>query len=604
MATTHTTHKKNWIRNFYTAFTAESIINVLQITICHPSNQRFTHYIAYLIAETLAIPETKFGTKIFKNEDLKTLISQTRSVFHKITSITENFAGFDQNKLIPIFWTGRMFYYFYGLYDRPYEYWKELTEIFTSDTLNKVPEYLQIKDLITDSLRWQTDLLKKIISLDESHHRADEVYIPSQEFGEQLIPYFYRDNPSDTAISLGDLTKIERRKLITHADQIGSFMPSLFLKIGAKTIFLYPQLHLQVLLQMSTNSILKTTEHKAAFMENLTDRLFSWSKKILKHETPVYHLLAESHREDFLASLPGPAYQFDTNKLVIFTPIPFSTIQKTKSDIQTLAQNIDILLKRIGKENAIGLARNRKERMIALVTQHIEFYIILVYEKLDLSNSIQLKKGKEWNETWLFSMIDLKAISERLKSSIDFIKFLQEEKHLHYLSKPQNEFIDRFRWFLFNRNVYINNAATPEAMHFPAHQWSEWHSEETHKKLDNDIEIYKYAEANFPGFFSKIERYNDKVFILSDPPDPEALYVVNLSTSFIPIYLPDNPQQLSFRDATIGMDLFGPMFGDYIAQLDTDLIDLLTEQSIQKYSILITPNGYLDRDKTHFHFLQ
>jgi len=539
MVTTHTIGNKNRISNFYTGFTAESIINALQVTICHPSNQRFTHYIAYLIAEALAIPETKYGNKNFQNEDLKTLISQTRPVFDKITSITENFAGFDQNKLIPIFWTGRTFYYFYGLYDRPYEYWKELTEIFTSDNLNKGPEYLQTKDLITDSLRWQTDLLEKITSLEESHHYTDEIYIPSKEFGEQLIPYFYRDSPMDTAITLGDLAKIGRQKLITHADQIGRFMKSDRKSTRAKTIFLYPQLHLQVLLQMSTNSILKTAEHKAAFMENFMDRLFSWSKKILKYETPIYHLLAESHREDFLASLPGPAYQFDINKLVIFTPVPFSPIQKTKSEIQSFVQNIEVLLKRIGKENAIGLARNRNERMIALFTQHIEFYIILVYEKLDFSNSIQLKKGKGWNATWLFSMIDLKAISEQLKSPIDFIKFLQEEKHLHYLSNPQNEFIDRFRWFLFNKNVYINNAATPEAMHFPAHQWSEWHSEEIHKKLDNDIDIYEYAEANFPGFFSKIERYNDTVFILSDPPDPEALYIVSLSAGFITIYLPD-----------------------------------------------------------------
>jgi len=69
-------------------------------------------------------------------------------------------------------------------------------------------------------------------------------------------------------------------------------------------------------------------------------------------------------------------------------------------------------------------------------------------------------------------------------------------------------------------------------------------------------------------------------------------------------YPPDNPHQLNYQDATIGMDLFGPMFGDYIAQLDADFIDLLTEQSIQKYSILIAPTGYLERDKAHFHFLQ
>ena len=156
------------VKDLLRQFKAEDTYLSLQSILCHPSNQKFTHRIAYLIAELLAIPANLFNDQSLTYHHLQTLLQQLEPYLTERFEPIEDFIGFNQNKLVPLFWEGKPYFFFYALSDRPYESWKELIEMASSNELSEIDEFKLLQDLIRTSLCWQTRLLSHLASLEET----------------------------------------------------------------------------------------------------------------------------------------------------------------------------------------------------------------------------------------------------------------------------------------------------------------------------------------------------------------------------------------------------------------------------------------------------
>lgn len=594
------------IGQFLTSFTAESLLLHFQAIICHPSNQKFVHRIEYLIGEMFTISEKSYGVRAARRADIQLFLEHHEQYFKKSFEKLEEFDGFDQNKLIPLFWNRNCYYFYYSLYERPYESWKELTDAMSGINIDEIPDFVTFREQLVRSLEWQTELLLVITNIEESKHHFDTIYIPSQDFIDQISPFFKKEFDNSLNLKFGQLKNIGRSNLLKSATQMGKHLDQFNILIGDSRYIIYPQLHLQILLKKALEVIVACTKNHEAFMRNFRYRLHRMTAAVFKKQTQVYALLAESHKEDFLQGVADHTFWIDKNKLLLFKAVNFTRGKDTGKELNELIIGIEKALQKIGKEKAVGIYRARKERMLGLVVEHLQVYVVLIYEAFDWSFKLYLKDNEAWSRTWFFSMMDIRIILENLTSPIDFLKFLEEEKYLHEnatLSK-YDEFHDRFAWFLRNNNSYIAIGAETDVIHFPPYYWSLSHAEKIFRHFNVFYDIYYEVEKKFPGTFSQVEEYRQNVYSLTDQVDFETCYISRLSDRFVWVYLPTNPITLEFHEFWSSVAMFGPMFADYIARLNESFIELLHDQRILEFDMLIAPTNFLIRDKEYFPFLQ
>jgi hypothetical protein len=451
-----------------------------------------------------AIPEKNYGMKPVTRSDIRSFLDEHEEYLNKYFAKFEDFEGFDQNRLIPFFWNRNRYYFFYSLYERPYESLKELAEAVTGPDLEDVPDFAAFKKQLIRSLEWQTELLLAITNIEESKQHFESINIPSQDFFDRICPFFKRRFDDSQGLKLGQLKNKGRANLLKSAPQMGKFLNQFSMLIAETHYTIYPQLHLQILLKKALELIMADSVNHDSFMENFRFRLQHITRVVFKKQTQIYALLAESHEENFLQGIADHTFWIDKNKLVLFKAVDFTWGKDVGKEFNKLIIEIEGALHRIGKEQAVGIYRARKERMLGLIVEHLQIHVVLIYEAFDWSFVLDLKDNKAWDKTCFFSMMDIKAILENLSSPMDFLKFLGEEKYLlaNTTVSKYDEFHDRFVWFLRNNNSYITIGAETDVVHFPPHRWSLNHAEKTFRHLQVFYEVYYEVETKFPGTFS------------------------------------------------------------------------------------------------------
>ena len=593
------------VKDLLRQFKAEDTYLSLQSILCHPSNQKFTHRIAYLIAELLAIPANLFNDQSLTYHHLQTLLQQLEPYLTERFEPIEDFIGFNQNKLVPLFWEGKPYFFFYALSDRPYESWKELIEMASSNELSEIDEFKLLQDLIRTSLSWQTRLLSHLASLEETKEEHNTLYLPSAIFLESIIPFFTVEGDPKTMLQLGSLKNVGTENLLDHAMAMGKYLPELYVKIKSQTFLLYPQVHYEILLSKLGEAIVRNSQHLATFMHHFRHRLAKVTYGFFKKGTQVYRLLTEARGEDLLRNIADYTFQVDDNKLVLFKAVTVSKGNKLTREINEIIQRIETVFGKVTKEEALGIDRHREERMLALVARYLEIYVILVYEPVEIKYTLRPRKSKAWNDTWIFSLMDLIAVLENLDSPIEFLKFLQEEHYLitHADVLPTNAFIDRFYQYLQNGKCYLSMSYSGGLIYFPDYLWGAWYMRKLHEYFAEFYAVHAEVEQYFPGVFPAIEKYRANVYAVSEPIDFEGCYLAKLTDRFVWVYLPTDPLSLPFEDYRAGTELFGPMIADYIARMDDALATLLKKKNISQFSVLIAPSGFIKRDKEYFSFL-
>ncbi len=599
---------KDIIKSFLIAFTPESLLMHFQAISCHPSNQKYIHRIEYLMGELLSIPAGEFGTTPVSREEIKSFIESTKEELDKSFKEWEDFEGFNQNNLIPIFWNRSRYYFFYSLYERPYESWMEIIDSLNGPALEDVPTFDEIRKDLIRSLEWQTFLLETISSFSESKEDHETLFVPSQFYLDTVCPMFISEHSEVKTITLGQLRNTGRANLLKYAFQMGKFLPDFNVTIGEQQFIIYPQVHLQILVKKAIDIVTRNTNNVASFMENFRYHLAQATRAMFKKQNEVFALLPQKYKGDYLKGNADFGFWIDKNKLILFKAVTFRHGKDINKELNNLILGVEAMLKDIAKQDTIGIFRGRNEHMLGLIVENLEIQIVLVYQPFDLSFALYLKDNSAWENCHLFSMMDLRAILNNLTSPMEFLKFLGEEKYLRENATlvKNSEFQDRFIWFLQNNHSYITIGAETEKVvsYFPEHRWSLTHAEKTFRHFIAFYDIYYEVERKFPRTFSHIEKYRNNVYRLTDPINFDTSYLSKLSDRFVWVYLPTDPMTLKSNEFLSGAAMFGPMFSDYIARLDTSLIELLNSQGIVDFDLLICPTNFLLRDKEHFPFLQ
>ncbi len=125
----------------------------------HPSNIKYIHRYELLLHILLNIPEKKFFNKKLDRNKFEHFIQWFEKKFSSYFYMIEDWEPFNQLKLIPIFFKGEKFHFFYGSLERPYEFYKQLQEILFLKRIDELEDY---KNEYINSLSFQTQILKKL----------------------------------------------------------------------------------------------------------------------------------------------------------------------------------------------------------------------------------------------------------------------------------------------------------------------------------------------------------------------------------------------------------------------------------------------------------
>lgn len=93
------------IRQWLQKFNLEDIILWFDAIASHPSNQDYSLRISFATAIALSIDQKEFEGHLFKRAKCINFFDHLNKLFDEFVSL-EDFTGFDQLRLIPIFWKG------------------------------------------------------------------------------------------------------------------------------------------------------------------------------------------------------------------------------------------------------------------------------------------------------------------------------------------------------------------------------------------------------------------------------------------------------------------------------------------------------------------
>ncbi len=88
----------------------------LQVTSTHPSNQKYFARIDLINALLLSIPSDQFKGITFLQEDCKKLFDYLDKNYGSYFVSVEDYAPFDQLKLIPYFYEKKKYYFYYSIF--------------------------------------------------------------------------------------------------------------------------------------------------------------------------------------------------------------------------------------------------------------------------------------------------------------------------------------------------------------------------------------------------------------------------------------------------------------------------------------------------------
>lgn len=592
-------------REFFKRFQPGELLILLQCIGCHPSNQKYLCRIEHLICTLLTIQKKDFGNDTPAAKDFQHLFNEIEGRPEYSFADLEDFVGPPQTKLLPLFWNNQFYYFFYGNYERPYEYWKSMIEMYFPSGFEITEGLRDLRELIVQSLAWQTGLLTEIVELDESFVDEDKLYVPSDAYLESLSIHFTRaDKFTNSHIEFGALSEYSERMLSEQAPDTSELIESLFIKDGDHYIVLYPQLHYDKIFECAGSLAAASDDLKGFITLSFSERLENELLKHFKGYRRVFKLWNTSSRIDLL---PGfeLVFLFDLNKIFVFNPIPHfidsGFTEAFKNANQRIASAIDDIL----KEKEVAIDMGHGGLLMGIAPENIEFLFINVFEIAQPLQSFALHDHPNWNKTWSFEFMDLKAVFGHIGNVMNFYKFLKEDKWIcdNTDFPGLDEFIDRFWYFINNGKSYSRMAELPEMIYFAHHQWSKGYFDELHRKFEKDFRLYNEIEKSFSDYFDNITNYRGNVYMLRNSIFNQSIFIVQLADSFVEVYLAEDPLKLSYKDYRIGFEVFAPMFADYIGRLDKGFQDFLGFNNQIAYTLQVFPVSYIKNEKEKYPFI-
>ncbi len=587
------------IFTFLCRFSFRETLDWLQAVFCYPGNELYARRIEFVIAKLFTIPPDQFEEKKISRDDVIELFERLKA-YDKIFYMHEDFEGFSQLNLIPIYYNTERYYFFYAGWERPYEDYLYFIDRFLFSQPDVLPEFQHLHKVFVSSLSFQTKLLLQIKELvSEISGVRQNVYVPNELFTSSISALFATCLPDRTIIKqyglrVGEFANRTTQDLYENSIEQKLLSSKLFILQGDDVVWLYPQNHLAVLVEIG-KSIFKSKFERHLLQERLkytlgiiTERAFT------RYRTAISLLVGD---KEIISSLTH-VVMANENTLLLYMVAGYSLDEDLSSPIIDAIRRMEQIVETIEAATVISV-KTLIAKKVSIGTAQLQLMPVVIFDPLNLSYKAAIPKTSiKRDDFHLLSMNDYRSIISVLKSGQNVIKFLIEEQKLH--SKNQfpvvGEYMDRFAFYVSNGMSFIRSAQSFNVFVFEAHIWHDFIHDRMHKELkDEDVhlEIHRIAK----NYYNELEKIEDGVWRLTHTANTCGAFLLFLESSIVWIKLPDYGQLLSEKEFSIAYTLVGVLFKEYLKKGETLYFEVLKSISLNpiRHLILLLPEDRLEQ---------
>ena len=365
--------------NFFKKYNPLDLLLWLQIVLAHPNNSTFLIRVEHLIALLFSIPKRDFENNPIKYEVVKYFFDSTDDEFSKKFYMYEDFNGFNQNKLIPFIFEGEKYFFFYGGLERPYEYYKKISDIYFNETEE---ELVKFKDLFVESVKFQTALLDKIKSLKESLSTSEKIYIPSQDYFNKLSPFFKAKTQKKSQIQFGFLNKLSPNEIVKKCIKAELFKDFITITEDNLSFYLYPHIHYNILLNKGKQLLSSNNDLKYRKFKNFKDQIFEHCSKFFTTPRYIPRILEKTTNKNLIEDIIDFACLVDGDKLFLFSGTEFSINEDISSVLSKSVDQLIAIKQRIRTYDFVGIDEIGETNIYGVPTRDIEIFCFPVYEAI------------------------------------------------------------------------------------------------------------------------------------------------------------------------------------------------------------------------------
>lgn len=578
-----------------------------QVSSSHPSNQKYCARIDLMNALLLSIPSGEFEGNTFLRNDCGNLFSYLNKNYSSYFIPIEDFEPFDQLKLIPYFYGGEKYYFYYGIYESPFEELENFHNLYLKDFSEaNIAELETIESSFRVSLEFQTVLLEKVTKIKESKKSQEKVYIPSQEYFNAVESIFEISQEhlslleKMTDLRTGDFNHMQAQL----ADKVLEY--NLFQTFKIKTpkdrmLFLYPGRHIDVLCSFAIH-LIKNSQSRSTIEEaiqgNSQKQLRRACRRFFTIRGSLAGLYVTKSHENLIKKVDFAGVT-DGGKIILFKLLPINLSKVLDEQIIEASSEIKTIIKDMNEGDSIGLryASNPQE-IPAIPTSVAEIFMIYVIPKLTL-DPIVFERPKDLNNENNFIVIlnDIERVFEHLSSPLAFIKFMRDDNELKNKTLIFNtDFLDRFICYIDNSNTFSRQGKQYNFILFEPHSWSGYYLEKLYEKSKDDI--YELTEGYFPGYFNKIKNRGGGVYTLCETSMFNVAYATKFNNGLIMASLPPDGYFCTGDEIQFS-EFIAHFYAHYFNKFEKSLIGLFRDYEIhldELYGISVMPVTYIKRN--------
>lgn len=583
------------IKRFFKRFSPIETYLWLNIIAIHPNNQDYQSRFRFLIGLLLSIPEDEFQSRIPGREVWSFFFNKISESFASIFEHLEDFQGFSQNLLIPIFHKSDRYYFFYGDLERPFELYKSFFDLYFIDYDDAELEELKIAFI--ESLSFQTNLLSHISTLEESNVEADGIYIPTHQYFDEIVSLFLR-NPSNerkSLLSIGAFKEATEQDILEQASSNSLFKSTVLYNSNSnQQYYIMPQAHIEVFLHQGREVLTANNEVRRAVRLAFKQRIINLLNKLFKYSGHIKAVFLVQSHDNILMHKVDYAALVDSNKLVLFAAVEHSLQEEISANWAMTIERLNQVAELISQNEIIGVLQPDDKTVIGYPGKQLEIFLCPIFESINFNyfakSSLEISFP-----LFPFSFMDLTAVVSKLKNPFNFLKFLREESNLKakLLHPILGEFMERFAYYIENGNAYSRSGQEINAIFFEPHSWHFLIMQELYEKYKD--EAYGLIEKKFSNFFNVIEKKEDRVYRMMNTAYLEGAYLVRWASRNVWLFGPPNGYGMGVMEAQVTYDVLTMLYAEYLDKLRYEFENAISFAlgSEVDYSIFIIPIGYI-----------
>ncbi len=559
-----------------------------QVVSIHPNNQLYQYRFELLCTIILSIKSDTFKNKTISRDSFQEIINIFNQKYEKDFIMLEDWSPYPIFKSIPLIIDKKEYYFFAGPFENSYEQYQKYIKYFLESSLKE--ELKQINSKFMDSLSLQTKLIKKISAKEESKKEKDYIYIPSNDFFDDIKQLFITEE-DDVFLSIDDFN--ENIEEVKNQIVESKLHKKAKIKLNEKYYWIFPQEHLTSFYEL----INKTITHKD--LVEIT-KIF---KKQLLFKSPEFFSKSEfeinildNEKKPLLRNIDFCAC-VDYNKLFLIKTTNVLKDRDLSSEIKNATNSLELLERDINEHGEFLLIN---KGLIPLKELDLEIIKIIVHENTlgEYYASIPDIKGNNL----IISFSDYLALLDTFKSSLDLFRFVRDDTELRDKIHTA-DFLDRIPYYLKNNLSYPISSDQINSLIIPPHEWLDYYYDKLYETYVTNRKAK--IELLYGKNFNKIKKVSKNIYEFIDTFSYSGgALIENSFFDDIIIQYPSEIKNLSSESIESFSNFLGPLIYTNLEKMSKEIKEVITQNYCNdKYIISLYPVELIKKNQK-FRFLK